>query len=132
MQAALETTWPYVEEIFDPTDIADQLAALPEIAVDPSTLRAAWADYVRPVLAEATLAEPQPTWRSRGGRRGLHTEHLGHLLAGDAEPAPLPPGGDMVMAYRDRVARCRPRHGSRPRAVADHRRRGAATPRSPC
>ena len=35
----------------------------------------------RPVLAEATLAEPQPTWRARGGRRGLHTEHLGHLLA---------------------------------------------------
>jgi ring-1,2-phenylacetyl-CoA epoxidase subunit PaaC len=81
MQAALGTTWPYVEEIFDPSDIADQLASLPEIAVDPSTLRGAWADYVRPVLAEATLAEPQPTWRARGGRLGLHTEHLGHMLA---------------------------------------------------
>ena len=36
MQAALEATWPYVEELFDPTDIADQLAALPGIAVDPA------------------------------------------------------------------------------------------------
>ncbi len=81
MQSALEATWPFVEEIFDPSDIAGQLAALPGIAVDQSTLRPAWSGHVRPVLAEARLTEPQPTWRSRGGRRGLHTEHLGHLLA---------------------------------------------------
>ncbi len=81
MQAALEATWPFVEELFDPTDIAEQLAALPGIAVDPSTLRAGWAACVRPVLAEATLTEPQPQRRTRGGRRGLHTEALGHLLA---------------------------------------------------
>jgi len=81
MQAALEATWPYVEEIFDPSDIADQLAALPGIAVDPATLRPAWTQCVRPVLTEATLTEPQPNRRSRGGRRGLHTEYLGHLLA---------------------------------------------------
>lgn len=81
MQAALEATWPYVEELFDPTDIADQLAALPGIAVDPATLRAGWANYLGPVLTEATLTEPQPIRRSRGGRRGYHTEQLGHLLA---------------------------------------------------
>ena len=81
MQAALEATWPYVEELFDPTDIADQLAALPRIAVDPATLRPAWSDYLRPVLVEATLVEPQPNRRTRGGRRGLHTEALGHMLA---------------------------------------------------
>ena len=33
------------------------------------------------MLAEATLTEPQPSRRSRGGRRGYHTENLGHLLA---------------------------------------------------
>lgn len=81
MQAAVDATWPYVEELFDPADVADQLAALPGIAVDPATLRAGWTEYVRPVLAQATLTEPQPRRRSRGGRRGLHTEHLGHLLA---------------------------------------------------
>ena len=27
------------------------------------------------------LRPPEPRWRSRGGRDGLHTEHLGHLLA---------------------------------------------------
>ena len=81
MQAALDATWPYVEEIFDPTDIAGELAALPGVAVDPSTLRAGWTAFVRPVLVEATLAEPAPHRRTRGGRQGLHTERLGHLLA---------------------------------------------------
>ena len=81
MQAALDATWPYVQELFDSTDIAELLAGLPGIAVDPSTLRAGWAPYVSAVLDQATMTEPEPRWRSRGGRQGLHTEHLGHLLA---------------------------------------------------
>jgi ring-1,2-phenylacetyl-CoA epoxidase subunit PaaC len=72
MQAGLEQIWPYTEELFDPAT---------GIAVDPATLRPAWAAYVTSVLAEATLQLPEPRWRSRGGRTGLHTEHLGHLLA---------------------------------------------------
>ena len=80
MQAALDRTWPYVEEMFDAAEIAELLTALPGIAVDPSTLRPAWTAYVREVLDEATLAAPQPRWRSRGGRRGYHSEALGHLL----------------------------------------------------
>jgi ring-1,2-phenylacetyl-CoA epoxidase subunit PaaC len=37
------------------------------------------------VLDEATLALPQGAWMQgasgRGGKQGIHTEHLGHLLA---------------------------------------------------
>ena len=80
MQAALDLTWPYVEELFDPADTADLLPVLPGIAADPATFRPAWSSYVESVVAEATLALPAPTWRSRGGRRGYHTENLGHLL----------------------------------------------------
>lgn len=80
MQAGLDTTWPYVEELFDTTDVADLLTALPGVAVDPSALRPAWSAYITDVLAEATLVIPQPGWRSRGGRRGYHSENLGHLL----------------------------------------------------
>lgn len=77
MQAGLAATWPNVEELFDPADPT----ALPGVAVDPATLRPAWSAFVRPVLAQATLTEPQPNRRSRGGRRGYHSEHLGHMLA---------------------------------------------------
>ncbi len=80
MQAALDRTWPYVPELFDAEPVSDLLVALPGIAVDPGTLRPAWASYVEAVIAEATLELPAPRWRSRGGRSGYHTEQLGHLL----------------------------------------------------
>ena len=48
------------------------------------------------VIAEATLTRPTPKWRSRGGRTGYHTEHLGHLLPDHAEPAPITPRSDLV------------------------------------
>ena len=75
MQAGLDQVWPYTGELFDP---ASQLEG---VAADPATLRPAWETYLTSTLHEATLEWPQPRWRSRGGRDGLHTEHLGHLLA---------------------------------------------------
>jgi len=75
MQAGFDQVWPYTEELFDPVN------PLPGIAADPATLRPAWEQYVASVLSEGTLRKPEPRWRSRGGRDGLHTEHLGHLLA---------------------------------------------------
>jgi ring-1,2-phenylacetyl-CoA epoxidase subunit PaaC len=50
------------------------------VAVEPPGLRPAWSAYVEDVLSRATLTVPTPTWRSRGGRAGLHSENLGHLL----------------------------------------------------
>jgi ring-1,2-phenylacetyl-CoA epoxidase subunit PaaC len=78
MQAGLDQVWPYAAELFDPVDPASQL---PGVGADPATLRPAWDRYVISVLSEGTLTKPEPRWRSRGGRDGLHTEHLGHLLA---------------------------------------------------
>lgn len=77
MQAGLDRVWPYVQELFEPDDVA---ARLHGTAADPAALREPWARYVEDVIARATLTVPTPTWHARGGRRGLHTEHLGHLL----------------------------------------------------
>jgi ring-1,2-phenylacetyl-CoA epoxidase subunit PaaC len=78
MQAGLDRVWPYVEELFGGDDATSRL---PDIAADPAALRPPWQRYVTSVLGEATLQQPEPRWRSRGGRSGLHTEDLGHLLA---------------------------------------------------
>ncbi|MGH3229069.1 MAG: 1,2-phenylacetyl-CoA epoxidase subunit PaaC [Streptosporangiaceae bacterium] len=78
MQAGLDQIWPYTAELFDSADTKGQL---PGVAADPAALRPGWEQYVTSVLSEATLTQPEPRWRSRGGRDGLHTEHLGHLLA---------------------------------------------------
>lgn len=80
IQAALESTWPYTDELFTadwvPPDLLESGAA-----ADPGALREPWQAYVREVLAEATLTQPQGTRTFTGGRHGRHTEAFGYMLA---------------------------------------------------
>lgn len=81
MQSGLERVWPYVPELFATDDVEARVVAA-GVGVDASTLRAEWESYVGRVLAEATLAVPDGTPQlPGGGRRGLHTESFGYLLA---------------------------------------------------
>jgi ring-1,2-phenylacetyl-CoA epoxidase subunit PaaC len=82
MQAALEIVWPLVDELFRPHPVE---AALPDVAVDSSTLRTEVDLVIDTVLATATLdrptASPLAGVRGRYGRDGLHTEAFGYVLA---------------------------------------------------
>lgn len=80
MQAGLDTVWPYVDELFDGDEVERGLAAQ-GIAIDPADLRSPWSAAISAVISEATLDPPTPRWRARGGRRGIHTESLGFMLA---------------------------------------------------
>jgi ring-1,2-phenylacetyl-CoA epoxidase subunit PaaC len=81
MQAALERVTPYVAELFD-DDEASTLAADLGAGVLPSSLHDGVVDRVVAVVGEATLELPVgSTWRSRGGRAGVHSRPLGYLLA---------------------------------------------------
>jgi len=80
MQAGLDTVWPFVDELFESSWIdADLLSD--GVAVDAVQLRPEWEAYLRAVLAEATLTWPDVAQRPTGGRRGVHTEAMGYLLA---------------------------------------------------
>jgi ring-1,2-phenylacetyl-CoA epoxidase subunit PaaC len=65
MQAALDAEWVHLDELLEQ---------------DPD-LRPAVRSRIESVVVDATLAVPQVAPAIGGGRRGLHTEHLGHLLA---------------------------------------------------
>jgi ring-1,2-phenylacetyl-CoA epoxidase subunit PaaC len=80
VQNALEQLWPYTHELFDTDPVLDRLVEA-GVAVAPATLRPAWESFVAQVLGEATLTVPADGWRPTGGRRGEHSEGLGHLLA---------------------------------------------------
>ena len=80
MRHGLETLWPFTGELFEADGVVRRLAAA-GVAVDPAALRADWDAGIDAVLAEATLARPEPGWQHSGGRRGVHTEHMGYLLA---------------------------------------------------
>ncbi len=79
-QAALDQLWPYTRELFDVQD-ADRTLARLGIAPEPSALEPAWSARVDAVLREATLTRPASAPYRWHGRRGLHSEHLGYLLA---------------------------------------------------
>lgn len=78
--AALDRLWPFTGEMFDPPPAERDLVAQ-GILPDPAAIRPAWEATLARILAEATLARPRDGWMQSGGRRGVHTEHLGHMLA---------------------------------------------------
>ena len=80
MVDALAAVAPYVEELFDDDELTETLAGQ-GIAVRPSTLRASVRSDVDAALAAGGLAFEPATWRARGGRAGLHSTAMGHLLA---------------------------------------------------
>ena len=80
MQAALDALWDYTAEFFA-SDAADRALAASGEAVAAGSLRAAWLADVQAVLSEATLKIPAPTKFLSQGKQGLHSEHLGFLLA---------------------------------------------------
>jgi len=72
--------WPFVAELFEMPEYEARLVEA-GIAADRAALRAGWQGEVEATLREATLAVPDGDHVIRGGREGIHTEHLGHMLS---------------------------------------------------
>ena len=51
------------------------------IGVDVTKLKEAYYSKVSERLKEATLNVPKSKWFQKGGKQGVHTEHLGYLLS---------------------------------------------------
>lgn len=79
-QRALEDVWGYRQELFANTP-AEQPLVEQGILPDRAKLLPAWQEAVAATLDEATLAMPADSWAVQGGRDGIHTEHLGLMLA---------------------------------------------------
>ena len=79
-ERALAGLWPYTEEFFL-TDAVERAMAGSGIGVDPTALEAPWRAGVLEVLHAATLAEPKPARVGARGKFGVHSEHLGFMLA---------------------------------------------------
>lgn len=80
MQDGLDRMWRFTGELFV-GDAIDATVVASGIGVDPSSLRAAWEQRVAEVIDDATLTSPEIGVVRVGGRRGFHSEHLGHLLS---------------------------------------------------
>ena len=81
VQAAADALWMYTGEFFN-YDAVDQAMVAAGVAPAAEPLRAQWLEHVAAIFAEATLVMPAPdAWMQKGGKQGVHSEHLGYLLA---------------------------------------------------
>ena len=80
MQAAVNDLWMYTGELFE-MDEVDRKMVESGTGVDLANVHPLWTEHITKTFAEATLQIPESKWMQRGGKRGLHTEKLGYLLA---------------------------------------------------
>lgn len=80
IQEAINSLWGYTDELFHQTD-ADKIMVEESIGVDVTKLREEYYKKIGEVLEEATLQVPESKYFQKGGKQGIHTEHMGYILA---------------------------------------------------
>ena len=70
----------FTEELFEMNENDIQMEKQ-EVGVDCPGLKPKWDIVINDVFSEARVNRPEDVHMTTGGRQGLHTEHLGHLLS---------------------------------------------------
>jgi len=78
-QAAVEHLWQFTADLFASDHVEDELLA-EGIVPDAAELRASFDTTVAEVMRAARLELPSDPYQRLGGRTGMHTAELGHLL----------------------------------------------------
>lgn len=79
-QNALDHLWRFTGEMFE-TDRIDEQMIAEGIGANVEEIAPKWRAVVDDVMKRATLTIPNDPPAMTGGRRGRHTEHLGHMLS---------------------------------------------------
>ena len=80
IQTAVNDLWEFTDELFHTTD-ADKAMINEGIGVDVTLLKEPFLKKIKDVLEEATLQTPDINYFQKGGKQGIHSEHMGFLLA---------------------------------------------------
>ena len=79
-QGALDELWSWTVEFFAEDEV-ERAAVAAGYGPSPAGFKPQWDALVAEVIGRATLTVPTTPGRMVGGRKGRHTEYLGHLLA---------------------------------------------------
>ena len=80
VQNAINAIWAYTDELFHQTE-ADKRMIKEGVGVDTSKLKEQYYKHISEVLNEANLVVPDLKYFQKGGKQGIHTEHMGYILA---------------------------------------------------
>jgi ring-1,2-phenylacetyl-CoA epoxidase subunit PaaC len=75
IEKAFDEIWMFTGELFEAAEYEKGM-------VDLNSIKEKWNNKIAAVFTEATLSIPEnKTWHQTGGKKGIHTEHLGYILA---------------------------------------------------
>jgi ring-1,2-phenylacetyl-CoA epoxidase subunit PaaC len=80
MQLAIDDLWMYSGELFE-IDSVDQWLIDAGVILDTSTIQKDFLDDISRCFNACKLTIPEHTFMQTGGKEGIHTEHLGFILA---------------------------------------------------
>jgi ring-1,2-phenylacetyl-CoA epoxidase subunit PaaC len=80
VQRAVNDLWIYTDELFYAT-AADEAMIAAGVAPDMLQLREYYYETVEELLTTATLKIPEVEYFQKGGKQGIHSEHMGRILA---------------------------------------------------
>ena len=80
LQSALDRLWPYIGDLLS-TDPEDRALVADGVLPEPEGIAEVWHRHVEATLETAMLTRPAAGYMHKGGKSGLHTEHLGYILA---------------------------------------------------
>lgn len=80
MQSAINDLWRYTDELFH-TTASDDIMISEGIGVNVKELKDTYYSRVNQILEQAKLDIPESKWFQKGGKNGVHTEHMGYILS---------------------------------------------------
>ncbi len=82
LRTALEDVWPYTDEMFQPAAYETEFKSA-YTSITNNGLQKDWNKKVNDIFIKSSLLYPdeEKVWMHTGGKNGIHTEHLGYLLA---------------------------------------------------
>jgi len=79
IQTAINDLWIFTNELFYQTE-DDKVMVSEGIGVDVTLFKASYYKKVNTVLEEATLQTTVIEYFQKGGKQGIHSEHMGYIL----------------------------------------------------
>ncbi|WP_042492407.1 1,2-phenylacetyl-CoA epoxidase subunit PaaC [Aequorivita sublithincola] len=80
MQEAINDLWRFTDELFYMTD-AEKEMSKEGIGIEVSSFKEKYYKEVSEVLKESALTVPENKYFTKGGKEGVHSEHMGYILA---------------------------------------------------
>lgn len=77
---AINALWRYTDELFEESEAGRELLNS-GISIDLSEIRSKWDTKVNEVFYLSRLSKPENKFQISGGKRGIHSEHMGYMMS---------------------------------------------------